>query len=356
MAMYESFRSLLFKLDAEMAHYLTIGALRSPLPMPRSTPHSALEVTVAGLKFSTPLGLAAGFDKDAKAFDRMFDLGFGAVEVGTVTPRSQPGNPSPRLFRLEEDEAVINRFGFNSEGLDAVERRLQKHRGGRGILGVNVGANKDSTDKIADYVIGVERLGRYADYLTINISSPNTPGLRDLQKAEHLSSLIEQVLRARDRVEAPPIFLKVSPDLTDLEIASISRAVLREGIDGLVVGNTTISRPDELKSSNASQEGGLSGKPLRALALAALRGFRSELGSQVPLIGVGGIASAEDAYERIRSGATLIQLYTALAYSGPSLVSRINNGLVACMQRDGFTSISEAIGADVTQPFHHVAA
>jgi dihydroorotate dehydrogenase len=315
-----------------------------------------LRTSVAGIDFPTPLGLAAGFDKDAKAAGRLLRLGFGFVEIGTVTPRPQPGNETPRLFRLEEDEAVINRFGFNSDGHDIVERRLARRKGKPGLVGVNLGANKESADRIADYESGVRRFGRHADYLTINISSPNTPGLRDLQSSDHLPELIERVLSVREAVRGPPVFLKVSPDLDDQQIIQVSRTALRVGVDGLIVGNTTVTRPQGLHSPKAEQPGGLSGKPLKPIALRALKAFRSEVGSHIPLIGVGGIGSAEDAYERIRAGASLIQLYTALAYEGPGLVSSINDGLVALLKRDGFSSVQDAVGTDEIVESHHEAA
>lgn len=346
MALYESFRGLLFKLDPETAHDLTIRALQ-PLPAPKLAPQDpALAMTVAGISFPTPVGLAAGFDKHAKAPGRMLGFGFGSVEVGTVTPLPQPGNPLPRLFRLEDDGAVINRFGFNSDGHEVVERRLQRRHGKPGIVGVNVGANKDSGDRISDYVIGVRRLGRYADYVTINISSPNTPGLRDLQSRASLSRLITAVIEVRDQISGPPIFLKVSPDLDDSQIIELAETVVGSGIDALIVGNTTVARPDGLRSSQAGEAGGLSGEPLKPIALAALMKFRAQLGTRLPLIGVGGIGSAADAYERIKAGASLVQLYTALAYKGPGLVADINSELLTLLRSDGFSAISEAVGVD----------
>jgi dihydroorotate dehydrogenase len=346
MAAYESFRSLLFKLDPEAAHDLTLSALRSLPSLRTATHYSELETTVCGLKFPSPVGLAAGFDKDAKAPNRMFRFGFGFVEVGTVTPKPQPGNEGPRLYRLVEDHGVINRFGFNSEGHEAVGRRLARISKPAGIIGVNVGANKDSNDRIADYAAGVRALGPLADYITINVSSPNTPGLRSLQSNEYLPRLIEEVMKAKVASPKKPIFLKVSPDLADSEIAAVAKASLDGGIDALIISNTTVTRPEGLQSQYRTEGGGLSGRPLRPLAMQALRAFRSAVGSKLPLIGAGGIESAEDAYERIRAGASLLQLYTALAYKGPNLVSEINKGLIELLNRDAFSNIGQAIGAD----------
>jgi dihydroorotate dehydrogenase len=305
---------------------------------------------VAEIEFPTPVGLAAGFDKDAKAPGRMLWLGFGFVEVGTVTPEPQPGNPSPRAFRLVEDEAMINRYGFNSDGHQAVARRLARRRDKRGIVGVNLGANRTSTDKVRDYILGVERFAGLADYLTINISSPNTPGLRELQAKEQLARLASALVEARKRTNGPPLFLKVSPDLVGRDIIDVARVAVDEGVSGLIVGNTTVSRPETLASTEAHEKGGLSGAPLKPLALTVLRAFRSELGSKLPLVGVGGISSAEDAYERIRAGASLVQLCTALPYKGPSVASDINEGLLRLLTRDGFANVADAVGADDPKP------
>jgi dihydroorotate dehydrogenase len=293
------------------------------------------------LRFPNPVGLAAGFDKDAEAFGPMLSLGFGFVEVGTVTPRPQPGNPRPRLFRLEEDEAVINRMGFNNQGHAAALKRLQS-RWGNGIIGVNIGANKDSPDPIADYVAGVRTMAPVADYLTINISSPNTPGLRQLQDRGALDALLSAV---RETGAGKPLFLKVAPDLEPGDPDRIVRAATANGIAALIVANTTISRPP-LKSRLAAEVGGLSGAPLKPLALDALRAFRSASGGEIPLVGVGGIASADDAWERIRAGASLVQLYTAMVYQGPGVVRRIVCGLEARLRREGFANIAEAVGSE----------
>ena len=332
----------LFALDPERAHRLTIAALRlAPAPPPPGP--GALSSKVAGIVFPHPVGLAAGFDKDAEVPDAMLGLGFGFVEVGSITPRPQAGNPRPRLFRLVEDRAVINRMGFNNGGIEDARKRLARRRR-TGIVGVNVGANKDSTDRIADYLAGIAAFAPFADYLTVNVSSPNTPGLRDLQSEGELQTLLSAIASART-ANTPPVFFKVAPDLVDSDHARIVRAALDHGIAGLIVGNTTVSRPP-LHSRHAGQAGGLSGAPLRELALDQLRRFRAIAGSELPLIGVGGIASAEDAWARIRAGASLVQLYSALVYEGPGLARRIARGLERLMKRDGFASIAEAVGSE----------
>jgi dihydroorotate dehydrogenase len=333
---------LAFALDAETAHRATIAALKLMPPRePPRFPHS-LRTTVAGLDFPSPVGLAAGFDKDAEVADAMLGLGFGFVEVGTLTRRPQAGNPKPRLFRLAEDEAVINRMGFNNKGQAAALPRLRKRR--TGIVGVNVGANKDSEDRIADYVAGVRAMAGVADYLTINISSPNTPGLRGLQDEGALDALLWAVREARVP-GGPPVFLKVAPDLADGDPERIVRAALDHRIDALIVANTTVTRPP-LKSRYGGEAGGLSGAPLKPLALDALRRFRSASGGALPLIGVGGIATADDAWDRIRAGASLVQLYSAMVYQGPGIARRIAAGLAERVRKAGFGNIAEAVGSE----------
>jgi dihydroorotate dehydrogenase len=339
--LYPLLRPLAFALGAERAHRATIAALKL-LPAHGAPKFPAsLKSKVAGLNFPSPVGLAAGFDKDAEVPAQMLALGFGFVEVGTVTPRPQHGNPKPRLFRLAEDRAVINRMGFNNHGHLAALEWIGQSRHEQGILGVNVGANKESHDRIADYVAGVRRMSDVADYITINISSPNTPGLRGLQDEGALEELLAAVRSARGEA---PIFLKVAPDLGDGDPERIVRAALDHGIDALIVSNTTISRPP-LRSRHSGEAGGLSGAPLKALALDALRKFRSASGGEIPLIGVGGIANADDAWERIRAGASLIQLYTAMVYEGPGIARRIANGLAARLSREGFSNVAEAVGS-----------
>ena len=341
--MYRLARPLAFTLEAERAHRAAIAALK--LTPTRHPPHfpKSLCSTVAGLTFKTPVGLAPGFDKDAEVVEEMLGLGFGFVEVGTLTPRPQSGNPKPRLFRLKKDRAVINRMGFNNGGQPAAYARLLQVRH-LGVVGVNVGANKDSEDRIADYVSGVQAMGGVADYLTINISSPNTPGLRGLQDEGALEELLAAVRDVRTPA-GPPVFLKVAPDLEEKDPERIVRAALDHGVDALIVSNTTISRPN-LKSKRAQEQGGLSGAPLKALALDALRRFRSVSGGEIPLIGVGGIASADDAWERIRAGASLVQVYSAMVYEGPGIARRIARGLARRLKREGIANISELVGSE----------
>jgi dihydroorotate dehydrogenase len=340
-------RPLAFALDAERAHRATISLLRLiPAHRPARLPAS-LRTHVAGMDFPSPVGLAAGFDKDAEVPEQMLSLGFGFVEVGTVTPRPQQGNDKPRLFRLSKDRAVINRMGFNNQGQPAAFNRLQRCAHLPGIVGVNIGPNKDSDARktdglIADYVAGVRAMSAVADYLTINISSPNTPGLRQLQDKGALGALLSAIVAAR---QGPPIFLKVAPDLGEAEPDQIVRVALQYKVDALIVANTTVSRP-QLKSRWGGEEGGLSGEPLKALALKALRDFRSASGGEIPLIGVGGIATADDAWERICAGASLVQLYSAMVYQGPGIGRRIALGLAQRLKLHGFTSISDAAGSE----------
>jgi dihydroorotate dehydrogenase len=339
---YPFLRPLAFALDAERAHRLTIAGLRlMPAPDPPRFPDS-LRSTVAGVDFASPVGLAAGFDKNAEVPEQMLGLGFGFVEVGTITPKPQPGNPKPRMFRLVEDCAVINRLGFNNQGLGRAYDRLRHTTHLHGVIGVNVGANKHSADRIADYAEGIRRMAPVARYLTVNISSPNTPGLRGLQEEGELRELLAAVEEVRTN---KPIFLKVAPDLVAGDHERIVRAALDHHVDALIVANTTVSRP-LLKSRHAGETGGLSGAPLKALALDALRSFRSASGGEIPLIGVGGIANAEDAWERIRAGASLVQLYSAMVYEGPGIARTIAAGLAQRLKREGIANISELVGTE----------
>jgi dihydroorotate dehydrogenase len=340
--LYPLFRPLAFALDAETAHRATIAALKlAPAGGPPRFPPS-LHTTVAGLQFPSPVGLAAGFDKDAEVPAQMLAIGFGFVEVGTVTPQPQAGNDKPRLFRLTQDRAVINRMGFNNLGQTAAFERLRRLTHVHGVIGVNIGANKDSSDRIADYAEGVRAMAQAARYLTINISSPNTPGLRQLQDEGALRALLSAIGEVRGE-GGPPIFLKVAPDLGEGEPDQIVRVALQHGIDAVIVANTTVSRP-ALKSPHAGQDGGLSGAPLKPIALKALRDFRSASGAELPLIAAGGIATAEDAWERIRAGASLVQLYSAMVYEGPGIARRIAAGLAERLEREGLANIADAVG------------
>ena len=338
---YALLRPLLFRLDPEKAHTLSIAALKL---MPRSAPMTSgpLAVDVAGLTFPNPVGLAAGFDKDGEVPDAILGLGFGFAEVGSITPLPQAGNPKPRLFRLAEDRAVINRMGFNNGGAEAALARLTARRARGGIVGINIGANKDSTDRIADYAHMARVMAPLASYLAVNVSSPNTPGLRALQDEGALAALLDGVIAARG-IGGPPVFLKVAPDLTPADIDAIARIAIDKGLGALIVANTTISRPP-MASIHAGESGGLSGAPLKPLALQTLRDFRKATGGMMPLIGVGGISSAEDAWARIRAGASLVQLYSAMAYEGPGIAKKVTCGLEDLMRRDGFASIGEAVG------------
>ena len=340
---YPLLRPLAFALDAETAHRSTIAALKA---MPKRKPPAfdpVLTTSVAGLGFPSPVGLAAGFDKDAEVADAMLGLGFGFVEVGTLTPRAQVGNDRPRLFRLVEDKAVINRMGFNNRGQADALKRLERRDRSRGIVGVNIGANKEAADRIADYVAGVEAMSGIADYLAVNISSPNTPGLRNLQSGGELDELLAAVQSARI-VGGPPVFLKVAPDLEDGDHERIARAAIDRGIDALIVANTTVGRPP-LRSRHAGEQGGLSGAPLAPLALDQLRKFRAIVRSDLPLIAAGGIGSAQDAWARICAGASLVQLYSAMVYEGPGIAMTIARGLAQRVREAGFVTIAEAVGS-----------
>lgn len=349
--LYPLIRPLLFRLPAESAHDLALKALESGLwrlisGTERPSPPE-LSQQVWGLDFPNPVGLAAGFDKDARVPQAMLQLGFGFVETGTVTPRPQRGNEKPRLFRLDEDRAVINRMGFNSGGIDAVIERLLSLSRPPGIIGVNIGKNRDSEDAAKDYEEGTGRLAPLADFLVVNISSPNTPGLRDLQRRANLESLLARLIAARAASRLrPPLLVKIAPDLSVEERVDIAEVSLAAGIDGLVIGNTTLARPTGLKSAAASEAGGLSGAPLLAPSTALLAEMYRLTGGRLPLVGVGGIASAEDAYAKIRAGASLVELYTALVFEGPALIRRIILGLARLLRRDGFARVNEAVGAD----------
>ncbi|HUT49049.1 MAG TPA: quinone-dependent dihydroorotate dehydrogenase [Alphaproteobacteria bacterium] len=332
----------------ETAHRLTVRALAAGLG-PKVSPSAdpILKSTLWGRDFANPLGLAAGFDKHGEVIAESLALGFGFVEIGSITPRPQPGNPRPRLFRLTQDRAVINRYGFNSEGIEAAARRLRAYRersDGVGIVGVNLGKNKGAADAAADYAQGAAALGGLADYIVVNVSSPNTPGLRALQGRDELSAIVERV-RAALPDPAPPLLVKLAPDLTDQDKREIAQVALEAPVDGLIVGNTTTARPADLRSRYAAEAGGLSGRPLMAPSTALLAEIHTLTGGTLPIIGVGGVVSAEDAYAKIRAGASLVQLYTALVFEGPGLVPAIVQGLADLLRGDGFGSVVEAVGA-----------
>jgi len=346
--LYQRAFPLLDRVDPERAHRMAIAALKTGVIRGDGRPDpSSLSQTLFGLRFPNPVGLAAGFDKDGEVYRQTLNLGFGFVELGSVTPKAQPGNPRPRLFRLTQDRAVINRMGFNNHGIEAMAERLRGRNPARGIVGINLGKNKDQTDAAADYAAGTRVLGPFADYLVINVSSPNTPGLRALQSRDALAALIAAVLDARALLKRrPPLLLKIAPDLTDADRKDIAEVALASRLDGLIVSNTTIARPAGLDPRFAEEAGGLSGRPLFAPATETLRDLYRRSQGRVPIIGVGGIGSAADAYAKIRAGASLVQLYTALVFEGPGLIGRIKEGLAALLARDGFGSIAEAVGAD----------
>ena len=349
--LYACFRPLIFRIDPERMHRWTICALKNGrLSSGKPSAYPILHQELWGREFRNPIGLAAGFDKDAEVPAEMLALGFGFTEIGSVTPRPQAGNPKPRLFRLAADEAVINRMGFNNGGMSAAARRLASLPSHRvGPVGVNVGMNQGSSDAAADYVACIAALGPFADYIVVNVSSPNTPGLRALQDKAPLQKLLRAAKQAVGELYhqvAPPLLLKVAPDLTSEDIVDIAEVALDEGVDGLIATNTTIERPSNLTDPHASEAGGLSGRPLKIQATKVLADFYKLTGGQLPLIGVGGIGSGDDAYARIRAGASLVQLYSAMVYQGPGIARQICQNLAELLKRDGFSSISEAIGAD----------
>ena len=339
---------LLARMEPERAHRLSLWSLNHGLVgLAPPAPSGRLAQQLFGLEFANPLGLAAGADKNAEAPLGFHGLGFGFVEVGTLTPRPQAGNPRPRLFRLAAERALINRLGFNNQGLPAALARLAALGPRAGPIGVNVGANRDSADPIADYVEGLQAVAEAADYVAINISSPNTPGLRDLQERRRLEELLARVMAARAgtaKGAALPVLVKLAPDLDDAALAGIAEAMLAAGVDGAIMGNTTVSRPAGLKSRHRNETGGLSGRPLFELSTERLAALHRILEGRLPLVGVGGIDSAETAYAKIRAGASLVQLYTALVFSGPALVSRIIEALDGLLARDGFSHLSQSVG------------
>ncbi|MBV8799628.1 MAG: quinone-dependent dihydroorotate dehydrogenase [Alphaproteobacteria bacterium] len=341
--------SLLRRLPAEAAHRSTVvlvGACERLLPQPPAD-DTRLAVQVWGRTFPNPLGLAAGFDKDAKVPGAMLKLGLGFVECGTVTPRPQPGNARPRLFRLARDRAIINRMGFNNGGMDAAAAQL-RWRTQPGVVGINVGANKDSIDRVGDYCAAFETLAPLADYTVINVSSPNTPGLRALQDRAELERLLQSLSHFRG-VARKPLLLKIAPDLEPAAVDDIAEIALAFGLDGIIATNTTVARPAGLHGRHAGEAGGLSGRPLFQPSTAVLKRLRARVGNRLVLIGAGGVSSGADAYAKIRAGASLVQLYTALVYEGPGLVSRIKREMLRLLEKDGFSTMSQAIGTDASK-------
>lgn len=335
----------LHKFDPETSHGLSIAALKSGLaPLSGQATSSRLATTIAGLDLPNPIGLAAGYDKNAEVIAPLSKAGFGFIEVGAATPRPQPGNPKPRLFRLTQDQAAINRFGFNNQGMEAIGARLAA-RSNAGIVGLNLGANKDSSDRAADFARVLAHCGPYLDFATVNVSSPNTEKLRDLQGKDALGALLNGVLEMNAGLSTPiPIFLKIAPDLTPDEIADIADVAHDTGISGIIATNTTLSR-DGLTSKDRGEQGGLSGAPLFEKSTRVLAQLSQLCGPGIPLIGVGGVSTAAQAYEKIRAGASAVQLYTALVYGGLSMVSDIAKGLDALLERDGFANVADAVGS-----------
>ena len=338
--------AVMHRLDPETAHGLSIKALKSgltPCPGPVTSPR--LQTEIAGLSLPNPVGLAAGFDKNAEALSALTQAGFGFIEVGAATPRPQPGNPKPRLFRLSEDHAAINRFGFNNEGMEVIGARLAQ-RPKNGVIGLNLGANKDSDDRAQDFARVLSHCGAHLDFATVNVSSPNTEKLRDLQGKAALSALLSGVMEARESLDRPiPVFLKIAPDLDEAGLDDIADVARESGIDAVIATNTTLAR-DGLKSAQRDEMGGLSGAPLFEKSTRVLAQLSTRLDGAVPIVGVGGISSAEDAYAKIRAGASAVQLYTALVYGGLSRSAEIANGLDALLARDGHDSVAQAVGTD----------
>ncbi|MCY0093404.1 quinone-dependent dihydroorotate dehydrogenase [Hoeflea ulvae] len=334
-------RSALFTLDPETAHWLSITALKSGLVPACRSSDPRLAVTLAGLAFPNPLGMAAGYDKNAEVPSELSRLGFGFVEVGTLTPKPQSGNPKPRIFRLVKDHAVINRLGFNNQGHAEAHARISGRRR-EGILGINIGANKDTADRVGDYVAGISRFAGLADYFTVNVSSPNTPGLRNLQSRDALAELLSRVLAERDaKSKRVPVFLKIAPDLTEPDLDDIAAECLAHRLDGVIVSNTTLSRTGLSADPKSGEAGGLSGRPVFARSTIVLAKMRQRLGADMPLIGVGGIDSAETAAEKMRAGADLVQLYTGFIYGGPLLPGRIVRDLSRLCDRENLARISD---------------
>nr|CAG4651101.1 EOG090X08P9 [Simocephalus serrulatus]SVE94326.1 EOG090X08P9 [Simocephalus serrulatus] len=349
------------RLDPETSHRLAIFAMKRCLIRKQAKPDSeTLTTKLWGLNFKNPIGMAAGFDKQAEAMQGLYRTGFGFVEIGSVTPEAQEGNQKPRVFRLTEDDAIINRYGFNSEGHEAVYSRVkvEGEKQERAIIGVNLGKNKLSTNAVDDYVAGVKKFGEIADYLVINVSSPNTPGLRALQQKAELENLIAPVVEARNNLKIsrlPPLLLKIAPDLTEAEKKDIASVVLKEKcrVDGLIVCNTTVSRPSDLKSDLKSETGGLSGQPLKDVSTRCIRDIYRLTRGQIPIVGVGGVASGQDAYEKVLAGASLIQLYTSFAFQGPPVVRRIKRELDELLRLNGYQSVAEAVGKSSTSQIEH---
>ena len=343
--MFNILRPLIFKFSPEVAHSLAIKALKlNNIPYSKPKDNHILETTFCEKKLSSPIGVAAGFDKNAEVYNPLFNLGFGFVEVGTITPKPQFGNPKPRVFRLEEDEALINRLGFNNSGSEQISKRI-KENNKKGFLGINIGPNKDSTNRIDDYLICFRKFYNLADYITINISSPNTENLRDFHNQDELNSLIDKLKNEKKELNSNiPLAIKVSPDLNDNQINEVSKIIMEQEIGIIIVSNTTDKNRENLKNINKLEKGGLSGKPIEKISNEAISKFYKILKDKTKIIGVGGVSNGQDAFEKIISGATLVQLYTGMVYRGPRIASKISTELIDLLKNKGFKNVSEAIG------------
>jgi dihydroorotate dehydrogenase len=343
--MFNFLRPLIFKFSPEVAHSLAIKALKlNNIPYSKPKDNDILEITFCEKKLSSPIGVAAGFDKNAEVYNPLFNLGFGFVEVGTITPKPQFGNPKPRVFRLEEDEALINRLGFNNSGSEEISKRI-KENNRKGFLGINIGPNKDSTNRVNDFLICFRKFYNLADYITINISSPNTENLRDFHNQDELNSLIDKIKNEKKELNSNiPLAIKVSPDLNDDQINQVSKIIMEQEIEIIIVSNTTDKNRENLKNINKLEKGGLSGKPIAKISNEAISKFYKILKDKTKIIGVGGVSNGEDAFEKITSGATLVQLYTGMVYRGPRIASKISKELIDLLKNKGFKNVSEAIG------------
>ena len=343
--MFNILRPLIFKFSPEVAHSLAIKALKlNNIPYSKPKDNHILETTFCEKKLSSPIGVAAGFDKNAEVYNPLFNLGFGFVEVGTITPKPQFGNPKPRVFRLEEDEALINRLGFNNSGSEQISQTI-KENNKKGFLGINIGPNKDSKDRIEDYLICFRKFYNLADYITINISSPNTENLRDFHNQDELNSLIDKLKNEKKKLNSSiPLAIKVSPDLNDDQINEVSKIIMEQEIEIIIVSNTTDKNRENLKNINKLEKGGLSGKPIEKISNEAISKFYKILKDKTKIIGVGGVSNGQDAFEKITSGATLVQLYTGMVYRGPRIASKISKELIDLLKNKGFKNVSEAIG------------
>ena len=343
--MFNILRPLIFKFSPEVAHSLAIKALKlNNIPYSKPKDNHILETTFCEKKLSSPIGVAAGFDKNAEVYNPLFNLGFGFVEVGTITPKPQFGNPKPRVFRLEEDEALINRLGFNNSGSEQISQTI-KENNKKGFLGINIGPNKDSKDRVEDYLICFRKFYNLADYITINISSPNTENLRDFHNQDELNSLIDKLKNEKKKLNSNiPLAIKVSPDLNDDQINEVSKIIMEQEIGIIIVSNTTDKNRENLKNINKLEKGGLSGKPIEKISNEAISKFYKILKDKTKIIGVGGVSNGQDAFEKIISGATLVQLYTGMVYRGPRIASKISTELIDLLKNKGFKNVSEAVG------------